>query len=367
MRVLSLQVNVPALLAVAMETILALQLAFIPIDLIVILLCLLLPLCIVPRKTDGLSDHSVKIISLCNCFAAGVFLSTCFLLLVPTVEQKVRLVLKEFPRLNEHDSCLITQSLMLIGLFVMLLFEQVVKRFSHSSKEVKRRAAAQSNQIVSIPESSSDEETIEFDANFKTSETQKMLKMTSDGLAIKREVKIKKTLAADLHSTESHCHADHLNVVDGKFGLRGLMLFLALSLHCLLEGVAIGLQDDFWTLVNIFLAVLLHESLIAFAIGINLAQRRLTTKTIVKLSVVFALFIPAGMAVGMLAKNFQSVAGQVIAASLQGIAAGSFIFVIFLEVLPQELNSPKDPLYKLVFILFGAALIVCFKYTLPHG
>jgi zinc transporter 1/2/3 len=350
-----------------METVLTLQLIFVPVDLIVMLLCLLLPLCIVPRKADGLTEHSKRLISFCNCFAVGVFLSTCFLLLIPTVEMKMHSVLKDTPLANDHGSFAVTQSVILIGLFLMLLLEQAMKRCSGDSKESSRSAI--SNQVITIPESSSDEETIEFDAKFNNSETIKMLKSSSDGSPSKREIRIKKIVGSTgsrQNNSESHCHAKQLDTFDGNFGLRGTMLFLALSLHCVLEGVAVGLQDKFWDLINIYLAVLLHEALIAFAMGINLAQRRLATKTIIKLSVAFALLIPIGMAIGMVVKGSESVVGTATTAILQGIAAGTFIYIIFLEILPQELNGPKDPLCKLMFIFFGATLIVSFKFTLPH-
>ena len=345
-----------------------LQIAFIPIELIVILLCLLLPLCIVPRKEVSLSDHSAQIISFCNCFAAGVFLATCFLLLIPAVEAKLRTILTQLNWPNVHESCALAQSMLLVGLLLILFFEQIVKKCTQNSKNVNAKTL-QPSQVITISESSSDEETIEFDAGYKKGETRKMLKLSSDGSASKREIRIKKSNLSnnDGGNIKPHSHVDHVGMFENNFGVRGIFLFFAVSLHCLLEGIAVGLQEEFWKLINIYLAVLLHESLIAFAVGINLARRRLATRTIIQLSIMFSLLIPVGMVIGMVVKNHQSIIGQAIAAALQGIAAGTFVYVIFLEILPQELSAPKDPLCKLFFIFFGTALIVCFKYALPHG
>ena len=38
---------------------------------------------------------------------------------------------------------------------------------------------------------------------------------------------------------------------------------------------------------------------------------------------------------------------------LQGIAGGTFLYITFLEVLPQELNVQKNRIWKICFILLG--------------
>jgi len=69
--------------------------------------------------------------------------------------------------------------------------------------------------------------------------------------------------------------------------LRCVVLLLALGVHSLFEGVAIGLQDDLWTLVSLAIGVGLHGVLMAFALGVSLARQGLSRSTLYKLSVAF--------------------------------------------------------------------------------
>ena len=79
------------------------------------------------------------------------------------------------------------------------------------------------------------------------------------------------------------------------------MLLAALSFHSVFEGITIGLQDKSADLRNIFIAVMVHKALIAFSLGLNIAQSDLSSKNfIIKSSIVFSLASPLGVIVGIL-------------------------------------------------------------------
>ena len=167
------------------------------------------------------------------------------------------------------------------------------------------------------------------------------------------------------HHSEGHGHSHLLDVVKENHGLRAFILLFALSVHSLFEGMAVGLQESVVALVYIFLGVLLHECLIAFSIGLNLAQQKgLNRGVVVKLSVVFSLMIPTGMAIGLGIEGITGVGAEMASAVIQGIAAGTFVYVIFLEILPAEINQGEDRLLKVMFIFIGFLIMLCLQFAL---
>ena len=79
---------------------------------------------------------------------------------------------------------------------------------------------------------------------------------------------------------------------------------------------------------------------------------------------VFSLASPAGILLGIAISDLPPSLGQDITSGiLQGIAGGTFLFVTFLEVLPQELNKPGKRMYKVLFVFIGFCC-VCGLVTL---
>ncbi|GIY43261.1 uncharacterized protein CEXT_550081 [Caerostris extrusa] len=73
---------------------------------------------------------------------------------------------------------------------------------------------------------------------------------------------------------------------------------------------------------------------------------------------------------GLLIGYYQSTAAVAVSATLQGLAAGTFIHVTFMEVIPAEFNLPGPRLLKVcvlgtgyIFLLFCTVLI---SDPIPH-
>ena len=78
------------------------------------------------------------------------------------------------------------------------------------------------------------------------------------------------------------------------------MLLLALSFHSVFEGVAIGLQDNSGQFFSIVIAVMVHKVVMAFSLGLNIAQSDLNLKNFLISTVIFSLASPLGVGVGIL-------------------------------------------------------------------
>lgn len=167
------------------------------------------------------------------------------------------------------------------------------------------------------------------------------------------------------HGGYSHLPIDS-NVDDHYVvsSLRGLLIVLALSVHELFEGLAVGLESSAYNVWYMFGAVATHKLVIAFCVGIEL----IVNKTRFCLSILyictFAIVSPIGIGMGVLiswkgtsdeilkdenllifdetdglhndshATN-HALSPNVAAVVLQGLATGTLLYVVFFEILTK--------------------------------
>lgn len=160
------------------------------------------------------------------------------------------------------------------------------------------------------------------------------------------------------HHSHGHHHG-HFSPAElaGAGPLRLASLVLALSAHSVFEGLALGLQEDGAKLGSLFIGVAIHETLAAVALGVSVAKAALLMKDAVKLAVTVSLMIPLGIGVGMGIQTAQTLAGGIVSVVLQGMAAGTFLFVTFFEILSRELEDKQDRLLKVLFLIVGYGLL----------
>lgn len=168
---------------------------------------------------------------------------------------------------------------------------------------------------------------------------------------------------ADLH-LHQHGHLDPGRLA-GAGPLRLLGLVLALSAHAVFEGVALGLQEDGAQLASLFVGVAIHETLAAVALGVSVAKTCVGMKRALQLGGALSLMIPLGVVLGMLIESAHTLAATVASVLLQGLAAGTFLFITFFEILSRELEDKQDRLLKVLFLILGystLALLVFIRW-----
>ncbi|XP_028428370.1 zinc transporter ZIP3, partial [Perca flavescens] len=278
-----------------------------------------------------LADHDKahryrRALSLGNSFGGGVFLATCFNALLPAVRDKVSSVLQQLQITSDYP---LAETMMMLGFFLTVFVEQTVLAFR---KEPPSFIALESfNAGGSDPGSDS-----EYDTPFIPP--------------------ARSSPGAHGHHSHNHGHFSPAELA-GAGPLRLASLVLALSAHSVFEGLALGLQDDLAKLGGLFLGVAVHETLAAVALGVSVAKASLGMKDAAKLGAAVSLMIPLGVVVGMGVESAQSLAGSVASVVLQGLAAGTFLFVTFFEILSRELDDKRDRLLKVLFLVLGYATL----------
>ncbi|ETK88707.1 hypothetical protein L915_07075 [Phytophthora nicotianae] len=112
-----------------------------------------------------------------------------------------------------------------------------------------------------------------------------------------------------------------------------MVLFIALSFHSVLEGLGIGAQTE--TAWGVFMAIIMHKGLAAFALGSGLVQSAMPVTHVMLYMVVFSFMSIIGIIVGWIiaADSSEDSAAAGICVAL---ASGTFIYVAVMEVIPQE-------------------------------
>uniref|UniRef100_L7N1D3 Solute carrier family 39 member 2 n=1 Tax=Myotis lucifugus TaxID=59463 RepID=L7N1D3_MYOLU len=159
--------------------------------------------------------------------------------------------------------------------------------------------------------------------------------------------------------SEAHIHGFHSHRPSSLPSLsrkpfRALILLLSLSFHSVFEGLAVGLQTTVPTTVQLCLAVLAHKGPVVFSVGLRLVQIGTAPRWAMFCILSFALMSPLGIALGLAVPTGESEVGHSLAqAVLEGVAAGTFLYVTFLEILPRELAAPEAPMLKWACVTVG--------------
>ncbi|XP_059203511.1 zinc transporter ZIP1 [Centropristis striata] len=268
------------------------------------------------RDTNGTETHRT-VLSLISCFAGGVFLAACLLDIIPDYLSDINAELDAQELKTDFP---IPEFIIAAGFFMVLILERIVL----NCREVR---GAQEERAPLIPDNRNG-----HGHGHGTS--------------------------PDLESSGQHVHVDF----QAHSPFRSFMLFLSLSLHSVFEGLAIGLQNTDSKVLEICIAILVHKSIIVFSLSVKLVQSAVRPLWVAAYIGVFALMSPIGIAIGISVIEAQLAAGAMIQVVLEGLAAGTFVYITFLEILPHELNSPGKQLLKVLFILLGFTVMATLTF-----
>ncbi|CAP35302.1 Protein CBG17638 [Caenorhabditis briggsae] len=151
--------------------------------------------------------------------------------------------------------------------------------------------------------------------------------------------------------------------------LKSLTFAAAMSFHSLLEGFALGVQDSQTAIITLFLSLLLHKSIESFSVGLQISRSNSNKKkTVIFTILVYAFMTPLGSVLGSVLQNVggPSFTKQFVIVLLESAAAGTFIYVTFLEILAAEKNNRFNSLKQLAAILFGFILILMLQILFGH-
>jgi len=176
------------------------------------------------------------------------------------------------------------------------------------------------------------------------------------------------------HSSSGHSHS-HMPSPEEDESLaatfRNLLLIVAMSFHGIFEGMAIGLQGTQRDVLVFFLAVSLHECTILFCIGVELISSKTKILRMITYILVVSLVCPIGIAIGIVISENSFDAGSVeralVVGSLQGLAAGTLLYVTFFEIFAAEGRKLKNKYLHILVAVLGFAFMVFLEFVGGHS
>lgn len=285
---------------------------------------------------DPKNNNTVQLLL---CFGGGVLLCTTFLHLLPEVAEHVEELENEgiLPNFRMHFA----EFLMCIGFFTMYFVEECVHAYLHRREKNKEMNIVRKS--LSIRRGEMDRISNES----KTVSTTELVKNSEEG-------HVKFNNHSHLHDHDHNGHS-HIIIEDTVVkSIRGLLVVLALSVHELFEGLAVGLESSASTVWYMFGAVSAHKLVIAFCIGVELVTTNTKTLLNVIYVLTFAIVSPLGIGVGIAITEDADTSTDLLSVILQGLASGTLLYVVFFEILQKD---RKGGLKQYGAILLGFSIM----------
>ena len=254
--------------------------------------------------------NNVRIATVGNCFSAGILLSIALIQLIPEgvadIDQQV------------DSGFALGNVLTVVGFMLILVLEKVVffgQVHGPVRKDLLQQQVAQPDEDLSSSEMFAEVPATE-------------------------EIRVKPPTAEPLTAAEKRT----------KF-FRGLYLSVALSIHGLLEGVAIGIQGSVKSTAGIGLAVFVHKFPAALALGINTCAMHKIESTVLITAFSLASFLGVFIGIG-----FQTLGDPLTNGVFLALCAGSFLYISTTELIAEEFESSRDKWPKMFSFLIGFGL-----------
>lgn len=287
-------------------------------------------------KSDAKQNEYVKLLL---GLGGGVLMCTTFYHLLPEVAETFE-NLDDLPNKDIHYA----ELLMCIGFFVMYFVEECVhlhlQRKEKENMNVLRRSLSIRRGDIEVINNNGRE----------------VVRMKPD---VENNNNDESTHKNDHKHNHSHLVVDHDAADSTLKALRGLLVVLALSIHELFEGLAVGLEKSADSVWYMFGAVSAHKLVIAFCIGVELVTSGMTTKLVVIYVFTFAVVSPIGIGMGIIVSNTNHSSTDLVSVILQGLASGTLLYVVFFEILQ---NDKKSGLKQYSAVLVGFFIMFVIAY-----
>jgi zinc transporter 1/2/3 len=155
----------------------------------------------------------------------------------------------------------------------------------------------------------------------------------------------------DVPVPDGHSHG--IPDTEGTGMLMVIAIWVALSFHSIMVGLVLGAAED--KVTSIFIAIMAHKGLEAFALGTSIVRSTASMKKYAAFCIAFASMTPIGILIGMIIEHFSE--DSLISAAVSSIACGTFLYVGICEVILNELNRPHDKVLKCALLLVGFGLM----------
>ena len=329
---------------------------------VVIVVCTALPIALSKWFYER-GETGLMALRVARCFGGGAFLGAFLLHVLPEVDHLIGHALED-----KDIDYPVAQIIVGGGFFFIMIMEKVVHACTSSHQHSKPAESMEMSPTKkgydneAGPEGAyrrySDPSDRERTKSITAGELQECVKEKhSDGKPLEYEYAG--------HHAQSHAHSHAIPGGAGGTLIKSILLLFALSLDCVMEGMALGLQASETGAWNMLIAILSHEFIIGFTLGLQLIKDNPKPRVFC-LALFYGITCPIGIAIGIVIVEVSETQGDfdLISGIFQGITGGVFIYVTFFEILADEISS-DIPSQCIVSILLGFILLALLS-LIPH-
>ena len=137
------------------------------------------------------------------------------------------------------------------------------------------------------------------------------------------------------------------------------ILLFALGFHALFEGIAVGILEEFDSVLSLTLVIVAHKWAEGLSFGISFIKLELTKCQINLLLTIFSIIGPSGVLLGWF---LSIVANPFIQGIFLAASSGTFLYIACSEIIVEEFEKKKDKCIKFFFLLLGAIISAILAY-----
>lgn len=327
-----------------------------------------------------------RIFGWCDCLTGGVFLAICFLSLLPNVQEQADAVLHDLGLSIEFP---VAECAVLLGFFAVLVVDQAGRRCA-SNRRLQRRRIIEMDSLGILDRGGDDDDddvgsggaledrrtllAIDDSSTLLTNGNRQLRFDDADDFEVgspttdvspssNRPIASGTRLfrAADLMIEKNPSKEDR--------GLRFLIMLFAVGIHAIFVGIVLGLQTEVHEAVHLFVAVIVHESVVSLTLGFNVAKTCHSVWTVARCGLLLGACIPVGIGMGIAIERTPSLLVHSISSSMQALAAGMFLHITFMQLLPHEFGHggslvEREGLLNTLFIFVGFVIMTTLNLTL---
>ncbi|KAF7270897.1 hypothetical protein GWI33_016161 [Rhynchophorus ferrugineus] len=335
-------------------------------------------------------------VAMTQSFGGGVMFATCFLHMMKTLFVSVDELLKMRGTASDYP---FSQLMISMGFFCIYFLEEFshwminttknkrcttnaldkVSATLHKNGDGIQPTSRGSNKITPVKTIETIEEWDLNEKNRQLSQTNFIDDVNDESEFMSSPVKAEKPASAkskysireDLERAnnaviESMHPDDEEKLKDREQVLRCILTIAALSLHSILEGLSIGIQKETAEIWYLFIAVSIHSASILFVMGVELILAQTKVRYIIIQMLALAVASPLGIFLGLLVTvdaSLKTSTMAMITIFLEGLSAGTILYITFFEVLNREKERRVYRLRRCLCILGGFSLMACIQYA----
>lgn len=335
-----------------------------------------LPVCIKKFRETKL------LMSLSNCFTAGLFLATGLIHVLPEADALLktelavdphaghdhRRILQEADSHDGHDHGSVSWShfVLLMGFSFILFVEKVLLNWKKKKPSPKNKTNTTQSSTNLIEHEDNKIQSKHTDA-YQLQNEQDPMNPDSENGGIDYNTDAKKPeIQADPEATnhthnhdddhghDDHHGHDHLMIDESSSMMSIIVVLFALGIHGFMANLAVGLDNNKDTLITLIISVALHKWSEGLAVGIILAKKKFSMCKKMIIINIIAIFTPLGGITGLLLES----ANAHIQGTMLSISAAAFLYIAVIEIILEEFQSPKWKWLKYLMYMLGIGLVM---------